>query len=139
MTKTRVVVLLGVIVVALGWVAAQALSSNLVYYQTPTELLAKGDPAVGERVRLGGLVARGSIEQLSGGRVRFILTDGTSRMTVIDTGDVPLLFKDDKGVVVEGAMTTDGTFHADTVLVQHGDSYRPPAPGETPTAYDPDA
>ena len=139
MTKTRVVVLLGVIVVALGWVAAQALSSNLVYYQTPTELLAKGDPAVGERVRLGGLVARGSIEQLSGGKVRFILTDGTSRMTVLDTGDVPLLFKDGKGVVVEGAMAADGTFHADTVLVRHGDSYRPPAPGETPTAYDPNA
>ena len=100
MTKVRVVVLLGVIVVALGWVAAQALSSNLVYYQTPTELLAKGAPAIGERVRLGGLVARGSIQQLSGGRVRFILTDGTSRMTVLDSGDVPLLFKDGKGVGV---------------------------------------
>jgi hypothetical protein len=26
----------------------------------------------------------------------------------------------------------DGAFHSDTMLVKHGEQYRPPAPGETP-------
>jgi cytochrome c-type biogenesis protein CcmE len=53
--RTRVLVALAVIVAALGVVAWKGLSGNLVYYQTPTELLSKGPAAVGERARLGGL------------------------------------------------------------------------------------
>jgi cytochrome c-type biogenesis protein CcmE len=34
--------------------------------------------------------------------------------------------------VLEGTYGTDGAFHSDTMLVKHGEEYRPPAPGETP-------
>ena len=37
-------------------------------------------------------------------------------------------------LVVEGYYGNDGAFHADTVLIKHNGVYRPPAPGETPTA-----
>jgi cytochrome c-type biogenesis protein CcmE len=53
-------------------------------------------------------------------------------MTVVSTAAVPSLFRDGKGVVVEGEYGGDGAFHADTVLVKHGDRYAPPEPGETP-------
>lgn len=134
MKRTRVLVALAVIVAALGVVAWKGLSGNLVYYQTPTELLSKGSAAVGERARLGGLVDRGSVRR-EGAAVRFILTDGTTRMTVVDASGVPSLFEEGKGVVVEGAYGADGTFHADTVIVKHSDRYQPPKPGETPPPF----
>jgi cytochrome c-type biogenesis protein CcmE len=53
---------------------------------------------------------------------------------VIDTGGVPSLFREGRGVVLEGFYGADGAFHADTVLVKHGDRYTPPKPGQTPTS-----
>lgn len=124
-----------VIVGALGWVAYQGLSSSLVYYSTPTELLGKGTTAIGERVRLGGLVVPGSAHE-EGSAIRFIVTDETSRLTVVATGGVPALFRGGQGVVCEGFVGRDGAFHADTVLVKHSSVYRAPSPGQTPHSAD---
>ena len=135
MKRGRVIVAAVVILGALGWVAFRGLSGNLVYYTTPTELLAKGDVAVAERVRLGGLVIPGTARD-AGSSIEFVVTDETSRMTVIATGGVPALFREGQGVVLEGFYGRDGRFHADTVLVKHGSVYRPPAPGQTPTSAD---
>ena len=131
MKRGRVVVALALIAGSLGWVAFKGLSSSLVYYRTPTEVLAT--PDVGQRARLGGYVVPGSVQR-DGSVVRFLVTDGTTRMTVVDTGGVPALFRDGQGVVVEGSYGRDGAFHADTVLVKHNGVYEPPKPGETPTA-----
>ena len=132
-TRTRVIVALAVIAGGLIWVVAAGLRNNLVYYRTPTEVLQQGTSAYGERTRLGGYVEPGSVER-NGSPIRFVVTDGTTRMTVIDTGSVPALFQAGRGVIVEGEYGQDGAFHADTVLVKHNDRYEPPTPGETPTA-----
>jgi cytochrome c-type biogenesis protein CcmE len=131
MKRGRLVFAVAVVAASLGWVAFNGLKGNLVYYKTPTEILQQGGAAVGDRVRLGGLVQPGSVQR-TGSTVSFIVTDGSTRMTVVDTAGVPSLFRDGKGVVVEGYYGADGAFHADTVLVKHSDDYRPPAPGETP-------
>lgn len=136
MKRTRVIVTLVLIVGALAWVAARGLTANLVYYSTPTELLRQGADAVGERMRLGGVVVAGSIQE-GQDALTFVVSDGTSRVTVTATGSVPTLFREGQGVVLEGTYAADGTFHADTVLVKHGSDYRPPAPGETPHRYEP--
>jgi cytochrome c-type biogenesis protein CcmE len=133
--RGRVIVALAVVAGSLGWVAASGLKGSLVYYSTPTELLQKGGEGVGERTRLGGLVLPGSVRR-DGKAVTFVVSDGTSRMTVVDDGGVPSLFRDGRGVVVEGELGADGAFHADTVLVKHNDVYTPPRPGETPTSAD---
>jgi hypothetical protein len=57
-SRRRVIVVLVLVAGSLAWVAAKGLSSNLVYYQTPTELLNQGRSAVGQRVRLGGWSSR---------------------------------------------------------------------------------
>ncbi len=131
MSRRRVLVAVGLIVASLGWVAWKGLSGNLVYFKTPTEILHDG--TVGERIRMGGLVEPGTVSRTTR-IVRFVVTDGTSHMTVIDTGGVPALFRTGQGVVVEGYYGSDGAFHADTVLIKHNGVYRPPAPGETPTS-----
>ena len=129
--RVRVVVLLVLIAGSLAWVGTQALSGSLVYYVTPTELLEQ-QPPPGERLRLGGQVLPGSVHDASGG-VDFVVTDGTTRMTVVHTGATPALFQTGVGVVVEGTYGPDGAFHSDTMLVKHGEQYRPPSPGATPS------
>ena len=124
---------IAVVAGSLIWVATRGLGGNLVYFRTPTEVLEAGDEVVGDRIRLGGQVAPGTSRQTRDGFL-FIVTDGTTRMTVLDTGGVPALFRDGQGIVAEGFYGEDGVFHADTVLVKHGSEYRPPAPGETPDA-----
>ena len=133
MKRGRVIVALVLIAGSLGWVAFKGLTNNLVYFVTPTELLSRG--TVGERVRLGGLVDPGSVQH-QGRTIQFVVTDGSARMTVVDTGGVPSLFREGQGVVVEGVYGADGAFHADTVLVKHNGVYRPPAPGQTPHSAD---
>ena len=128
--RVRVVVLLVLIAGSLAWVGTRALSGSLVYFVTPSELLQQ-QPPEGERLRMGGQVVPGSVHDASGG-VDFVVTDGTTRMTVIHTGGTPSLFKTGVGVVLEGTFGADGAFHSDTMLVKHGEEYRPPGPGETP-------
>ena len=96
--RVRVVVLLVLITGSLAWVGSQALSGNLVYYVTPTELLQQ-HPAPNERLRLGGQVVPGSVHDVGNG-VDFVVTDGTTRMSVIHTGSTPALFKTGSGVVL---------------------------------------
>lgn len=129
--RARALLAVAVLGAGLGWVLTRGLSGNLVYFTTPTELLARGPDAVGERARLGGQVVPGSVED--GPRaVRFLVTDGTTRITVVGPGEVPSLFRPGIGVVLEGTYGADGAFHADTVLIRHSEEYRPPGPGETP-------
>jgi cytochrome c-type biogenesis protein CcmE len=86
-------------------------------------------------MRMGGFVEPGSAHPVEGG-VAFVVSDGEARVTVVGAGDVPALFREGQGVVVEGTWGADATFHADTVLVRHGSEYRPPSPGETPSVAD---
>jgi cytochrome c-type biogenesis protein CcmE len=129
--RLRVVVLLLLIAGSLAWVGTNALSGNLVYYVTPTELLHQ-HPAPDERLRLGGQVVPGSVHDAADG-VDFVVTDGETRMTVVHTGGTPSLFRTGIGVVLEGTYGADGAFHSDTMLVKHSEQYTPPAPGETPS------
>jgi cytochrome c-type biogenesis protein CcmE len=129
--RVRVVVLLVLIAGSLAWVGTRALSGNLLYYLTPTELLEQ-EPSPGERLRLGGQVVPGSVHDAGEG-VDFVVTDGTTRMTVVHEGGTPALFRTGIGVVLEGTFGTDGAFHSDTMLVKHGEEYRPPAPGDIPS------
>jgi cytochrome c-type biogenesis protein CcmE len=127
----RIAACLAVIVAALAWIAVRGLSGNFVYYLTPTDIVLHHKAHVGQRVRLGGYVVPGTVRQESS-VLMFTVTDGTDSMQVSDVGSVPELFKAGQGVVLEGALGSDGRFHADTLLVQHNGNYAPPKPGEAP-------
>ena len=128
--RVRVVVIVVLVAGSLAWVGTNALSGNLVYYVTPTELLEQS-PDAEERLRLGGQVLPGSVHDAEDG-VDFVVTDGTTRVTVAHTGGTPALFRNGIGVVLEGTYGTDGAFHSDTMLIKHSEQYEPPAPGHTP-------
>lgn len=133
MSRTGAVLGLTVVGLGLGWIVFRGLSGNIVYFMTPTEIVSRSTEIVGQQIRLGGEVVAGTSREVAGG-VRFVITDGTTRMTVIERGPVPALFRSAIGVVAEGRYGADGEFHADTLLVKHSPNYRPPVAGTTPTA-----
>ncbi len=96
------------------------LTSNLVYFNTPTELT--GEQPGDQRLRLGGQVVEGSVTDTTDG-VAFDVTDGRVSVRVLHTGAPQQLFQEGIGVVVEGTWDGDA-FHSDTMLVKHDETYR---------------
>ena len=117
----------GVLVAALGVVTAAGLDDTLVYYRTPTEV-GQLAPATQERVRVGGLVAPGSVERSDAG-LSFTLTDGVSDLLVTHDGTTPGVFQEGQGAVVEGRIDAGGVLRSDTLLVKHSNEYRPEQAG----------
>ncbi|WP_199506115.1 cytochrome c maturation protein CcmE [Geodermatophilus sp. TF02-6] len=130
----RLLLVAGVVLLTVGVLAVAGLQGSLVYYRTTSELLA--DPALqGERVRLGGLVVRGTVETTADG-VRFELTDGVQDVPVVNTGQPRGVFQEGQGAVVEGVLGADGVFRSDVLLVKHDNEYRPPEDGTGRPAED---
>jgi cytochrome c-type biogenesis protein CcmE len=116
-------------VAALGLSATlvlDAFQSNLVFFFSPTQVAANEAPQ-GKSFRIGGLVEEGSVKRQSDGvTVNFIVTDTAKVIPVVYTGILPDLFKEGKGVVAQGKLSSDGIFRADEVLAKHDENYMPP-------------
>ncbi|TFG83652.1 MAG: cytochrome c maturation protein CcmE [Chromatiales bacterium] len=113
------------VAVAVG-LSLRAFQENLLYFYTPTQVLA-GEPPEGKRFRLGGLVEKGSVRREPGAlEVRFDVVDNQERMTVAYAGVLPDLFRDGQGVIAMGHFGQDGIFRADEVLAKHDENYMPP-------------
>jgi cytochrome c-type biogenesis protein CcmE len=124
----------------LGWIIAglavlgvavalvlNAFQSNLVFFFSPSQVAAHEAPQ-GRAFRIGGLVETGSLQREPNSLiVHFRVTDTAQTVPVSYTGMLPDLFKEGKGVVAQGTLTADGTFHATEVLAKHDENYMPPA------------
>lgn len=103
-----------------------AFQSNLVFFFTPSQVIAKEAPQ-GRPFRIGGLVEAGSLQRTPNSiGVKFVVTDTAQRVLVVYNGLLPDLFREGKGVVAQGALTSDGTFRATEVLAKHDENYMPP-------------
>jgi cytochrome c-type biogenesis protein CcmE len=116
--------LAGVVLAAAVGLTLFALSSRIVFFNSPSDVVAQ-NLAPGTRIRLGGLVADGSVVKKPGGDVSFAVTDGNATIPVTYTGILPDLFREGQGVVAEGVVSAVG-FAADTVLAKHDERYMPP-------------
>ena len=101
------------------------LSSSIVFFHSPSDIAEKGI-SPGERLRLGGLVEKGSVVKKDSTDVSFTVTDFGDSIRVHYSGILPDLFREGQGVVAEGELEPDGTFKADTVLAKHDEKYMPP-------------
>ncbi len=107
-----------------------AFQSNLVFFFSPTQVVAKEAP-IGKSFRIGGLVTEGSVQRdNSGTKIHFSVTDTSHTIPVVYTGILPDLFKEGKGVVAQGKMSYSGVFLADEVLAKHDENYMPPEAAE---------
>ena len=127
-----ILVLVAVVLVVIGYLALSSVGNALVYYLTPTELLARGDAAVGETARLGGQVEAGSIAGPATD-LTFVVSDGENRIQVHSTVAPTRSFREGSGAVVEGSLREDGVFEATQVIVKHDENYEVPASGTLPS------
>ncbi|HEY9151193.1 MAG TPA: cytochrome c maturation protein CcmE [Gammaproteobacteria bacterium] len=118
-----------------GLVVASALvlnafQDNLVFFFTPSEVLAREAP-LDRTFRIGGMVQEGSVRRDPESiRVHFVVTDGVAHLPVFYDGILPDLFREGQGVVAQGTLAGDGVFRASTVLAKHDENYMPPEAAE---------
>ena len=121
--------LAGLAVGAVAGSAALALSGlrdQASFFYSPSDARRDGLP-LGRAVRLGGMVAAGSIRRAPDGiSIRFVVTDGQATTPVAFTGIAPDLFRERSGVVAEGEFRPDGSFLATNLLAKHDERYMPP-------------
>jgi cytochrome c-type biogenesis protein CcmE len=126
---------IGIILVGLAglgiatYFVASAFRQNLVFFFSPTQVVAKEAP-VGRTFRVGGLVKDGTLKRDPDGlTVRFMVTDTAATIPVVYKGILPDLFKEGRGCVAQGRIGADGVFQAEQVLAKHDENYMPPEAG----------
>jgi len=108
-----------------------ALSENINLFYSTTKV-ADGEAPVGTRIRVGGMVVKGSVKRSPDSlRVQFDLTDYGKPVTVVFTGILPDLFREEQGILAQGKLDEQGIFQADEVLAKHDENYMPPEIAES--------
>jgi len=108
------------------WLVLGAFRNNLVFFFSPTQVMAKEAP-VGRTFRIGGLVENGSLKRDTDGlTIRFTVTDTANTIPVVYKGILPDLFKEGRGCVAQGRVGSDGVFYADQIMAKHDENYMPP-------------
>ncbi len=107
-----------------------AFEQNMLFFYTPTQIAA-GEAPTDQRLRVGGLVERGSVQRTPGSlEVRFDVTDLEKTITVAYAGVLPDLFREGQGVIAHGTVGENDVFRADEVLARHDENYMPPEVAE---------
>jgi cytochrome c-type biogenesis protein CcmE len=115
-----------VVVAAVGYLALGNFGQNLVYFFTPSEVMALSHDFYGKKVRVGGLVVTGSLKVVPNTlRMAFDLTDGATTIPVSFEGIPPDLFKEGQGAVVEGYWDAEKRFHSNMIMAKHSEDYMP--------------
>ena len=125
-------IILGLLI--LGIAAAlvlNALEDKIVFFYSPTDIVAKKEMPKTRQIRVGGLVKKGSWEKPTAGLThKFSITDLRHEISISYKGIVPDIFREGQGVVVLGKFQADGRFRADEVLAKHDEKYMPPEVAE---------
>lgn len=135
--RNRLIAVVALLVAGAGlaYISFGNIGKNLVYYWSPSEMLAQGDKAYGPTIRLGGIVQPGSLKwDPAHTRLTFRVADshspGAPSVPVVAAETPPQMFREGIGVVVEGTYDKSQTFSSARLMVNHSNVYRPPLPGE---------
>ena len=123
--RKRFVIAALIVVAAVGALIYIGVRGSSMYYMTLAELRAQTDTAYGDKIRLGATVVDGSIQSGADGVTRFVVTDGANTLPVSYRGSLPDTFKDGAGVVLQGKLTSSGTFEASSLLAKCPSKYEP--------------
>jgi cytochrome c-type biogenesis protein CcmE len=121
--RVAVLAVLGLLVVALGFMAYRGLSDATVFFRNADEAVAERDSLGTRRFRMQGTVVDGSV-RTEETAVRFTIGYGGVRVDVRHEGDPPELFQPGIPVVLEGHWSeSDPWFESDRILVKHSENY----------------
>lgn len=117
-------ILTALVVGSLAWLAAGGIKDTKTYYKTIPELQAMGPAAQGQRLRVGGDVAPGSIKK-GDSSVTFTLHQGGKTLNVVYSGADPLpdTFRDNAQALADGRLGPDGVFEANKIQAKCASKY----------------
>ncbi len=101
-----------------------ALRNNIDLFYYPNDL-QKQTELPRHKIRLGGLVAEGSMKRYKDMYISFSVTDNKHTVEVKYKGILPDLFKEGQGVVASGKFKEDKIFVADNIMAKHDENYYP--------------
>jgi cytochrome c-type biogenesis protein CcmE len=105
--------------------ALYAFNQNMMFYYSPTEVMA-GKAPPHAHIRLGGVVVKGSFKRVPDSiRSTFVLSDGGKSVKVQYDGILPDLFREGQVILAKGVLEKNRLFVADEVLAKHDEKYMP--------------
>lgn len=117
------IIVLGLVLVAGGVIVTQFLRSAVDYYCNVDEVGQRSGCAADRRLRLQGVVERGSVVS-QGGDTAFDISFNDATISVFYDGEPGGIFKECIPVVVHGNFDSEtDTFLGDRVEVKHSDEY----------------
>ena len=124
--KKGLLISIVVVLLGLGYLIAGPLGKNLVYFLTPSEVIALSPDRYGKTIRVAGMVVAKSVTMTPNTlHMRFHLTDGQETILVNYEGVPPDLFKEGQGAVVEGFWDHDKSLHSKMIMAKHSEDYMP--------------
>jgi cytochrome c-type biogenesis protein CcmE len=124
-TRSRLIIALtSLLFVSAGvYLILSNLNENITFFYPPSKISSELENKV---IRVGGLVAEGSIENIEAGKIKFAIVDlEGGKLIVYFQGIPPALFRANQGIVAKGRLRSD-IFVASELLTKHDENYRPP-------------
>ena len=104
----------------------KSLTSNILYFKSPTDIQLSQDIIFNKKIRVGGMVKKDSLKESESLEIEFIVTDFNHEIKVLYEGVTPNLFKEDSGVVATGYLDEERKiFIANEILAKHDENYMP--------------
>ena len=139
--RVKIIVATAAVASAVGLLALAASRGGWVYFLSVDQFVAaaaEDGARSGHRVRLHGVVGGEEFEVSPASLLAlFDLLGEHSSLRVEYTGVIPDMFRPGHDVVVEGNLSEDGVFRADTLMTKCGSRYE--SDGEAPHANPRDA
>jgi cytochrome c-type biogenesis protein CcmE len=122
---------IGIILAVVAWQGISGFQENKTYYVTVNELMQAQKAR--RHVRVGGVVAQGSVER-RGGQISFRLAQNTQSISVtyVGTDTLPDTFKDGAQAIIDGDYLANGEFRAEKIQAKCASKYQA-APGSRGT------
>ena len=126
--STRAKLLLALVVVAgtIGVLINTAVTRASTFYVTVNELYQEGSSAVNQQSTVSGIIIGSSVNWDPAKSVlKFSVADsaGGKQLPVVFHGTRPDDFSNNWPVIVTGALASDGTFHANKLLIKCPSKY----------------
>jgi len=114
---------IGIILAVVAWEAVSGFEESKTYYVTVNEL-TQGQSSRGH-VRVGGVVAQGSIARRSG-KITFRLAQDANSIpvTYVGTDTLPDTFKDGAQAIIDGNYLASGEFRAEKIQAKCASKYQ---------------
>jgi cytochrome c-type biogenesis protein CcmE len=113
---------IGIILAIVAWEGVSGFQENKTYYVTVNELTQAATAR--RHIRVGGVVAQGSIQRHSG-QISFRLAQDAKSIpiTYVGSDTLPDTFKDGAQAIVDGDYEANGDFRADKIQAKCASKY----------------